>query len=55
MAMAQWETQKLITVFGGSGFIGRHVVSRLAQDGWRIRVACRRPDLAFFLQPLGKP
>ena len=55
MAMAQWETQKLITVFGGSGFIGRQVVNRLAQEGWRIRVACRRPDLAFVLQPLGVP
>ena len=53
--MAQAETQRLITVFGGSGFIGRYVVNRLAQEGWRIRVACRRPDLAFFLQPLGVP
>ena len=43
-----------MTVFGGSGFIGRHVVAALARDGWRVRVACRRPDLAFFLQPLGK-
>jgi NADH dehydrogenase len=40
-------------VFGGSGFIGRHVVRALAQDGWRIRNACRRPDLAQYLQPLG--
>ena len=44
----------LVTVFGGSGFIGRHVVRALAQRGWRIRVACRRPDLAFHLQPLGR-
>ncbi|HMK88889.1 MAG TPA: complex I NDUFA9 subunit family protein [Methylocystis sp.] len=49
------ETSRLVTVFGGSGFVGRHVVSALAQEGWRIRVACRRPDLAFFLQPLGGP
>ena len=45
---------RIVTVFGGSGFIGRHVVRALARDGWRIRVATRRPDLAFHLQPLGK-
>jgi uncharacterized protein YbjT (DUF2867 family) len=44
---------RLVTVFGGSGFIGRHVVRALAQRGWRVRVAVRRPDLAFHLQPLG--
>lgn len=44
---------KLVTVFGGSGFIGRHVVRALARDGWRVRVAVRRPDLAVHLQPLG--
>jgi NADH dehydrogenase len=43
----------LVTVFGGSGFIGRHVVRALAMRGYRIRVAVRRPDLAGFLQPLG--
>ena len=48
-------TERLVTVFGGSGFVGRHVVRALARDGWRVRVACRRPDLAFFLQPLGGP
>ncbi|HYA80968.1 MAG TPA: complex I NDUFA9 subunit family protein [Methylocystis sp.] len=48
-----WQTGRLVTVFGGSGFVGRHVVRALARRGWRIRVACRRPDLAFFLQPLG--
>lgn len=47
------KTNRLVTVFGGSGFIGRHVVRALARDGWRIRVATRRPDLAFHLQPLG--
>ncbi|HUI19912.1 MAG TPA: complex I NDUFA9 subunit family protein [Methylocella sp.] len=45
---------RLVTVFGGSGFIGRHVVRALARRGWRVRVAVRRPDLAFHLQPLGK-
>ncbi|WP_321499773.1 complex I NDUFA9 subunit family protein [Breoghania sp.] len=44
---------KLVTVFGGSGFVGRHVVHALARRGWRVRVAVRRPDLAFHLQPLG--
>lgn len=44
---------RLVTVFGGSGFLGRHVVRALARDGWRVRVAVRRPDLAGHLQPLG--
>lgn len=47
------ETPKLVTVFGGSGFVGRHLVRALAKRGYRIRVACRRPDLAGHLQPLG--
>lgn len=46
-------SSQLVTVFGGSGFIGRHVVRALAKRGYRVRVAVRRPDLAFFLQPLG--
>jgi NADH dehydrogenase len=45
---------QLITVFGGSGFLGRHVVRALAKRGYRIRVAVRRPDLAGHLQPLGR-
>lgn len=45
---------RLVTVFGGSGFVGRHLVRALARSGWRIRVAVRRPDLAFHLQPLGR-
>ncbi len=44
----------LVTVFGGSGFLGRHVVRALARRGYRIRVACRRPELAGFLQPMGR-
>lgn len=42
-----------ITIFGGSGFIGRYVVARLADSGWTIRVAVRRPERAKFLKPLG--
>jgi uncharacterized protein YbjT (DUF2867 family) len=45
----------LVTVIGGSGFIGRHVVRSLARRGYRVRVACRRPDLAGHVQPLGTP
>lgn len=44
---------QLVTIFGGSGFVGRHLVRALAQRGWRVRVAVRRPDLAGHLQPLG--
>ena len=43
----------LVTIFGGSGFVGRHAVRALAARGYRVRVAVRRPDLAFHLQPLG--
>lgn len=44
---------KLVTVFGGSGFIGRYVVKRLAEQGARVRVAIRRPDEGLFLKPMG--
>ena len=44
----------LVAVFGGSGFLGRHVVRALAKRQYRIRVAVRRPDLAGYLQPLGR-
>jgi len=44
----------LVTVFGGSGFVGRNVVRALAKRDYRIRVAVRRPELAGHLQPLGK-
>lgn len=50
---ARAPSSQLVTVFGGSGFLGRHVVRALAKRGYRIRVAVRRPDLANFLQPLG--
>ena len=44
----------LVTVFGGSGFLGRNVVRSLAKRDFRIRVAVRRPELAGHLQPLGR-
>jgi uncharacterized protein YbjT (DUF2867 family) len=44
----------LVTVFGGSGFLGRNVVRALAKRDYRIRVAVRRPELAGYLQPAGK-
>jgi uncharacterized protein YbjT (DUF2867 family) len=44
----------LVTIYGGSGFLGRHVVRALARRDYRIRVAVRRPELAGHLQPLGK-
>jgi NADH dehydrogenase len=42
-----------VTVFGGSGFVGRYAIGALAKSGWRVRAASRRPDLAGFLQPMG--
>ena len=45
---------RLVTIFGGSGFVGRHMVRALANDGWRIRVAVRRPNNALFLRPMGR-
>jgi NADH dehydrogenase len=51
--MTDMRDGRLVTIFGGSGFIGRHVTRALARRGWRVRAAVRRPDLAFHLQPLG--
>ncbi len=53
MSMSALPSSRLVTVFGGSGFVGRHLVRALAADGWRVRVAVRRPDLAGHLQPQG--
>jgi NADH dehydrogenase len=45
--------ERVVTVFGGSGFIGRHLIGRLARQGWIVRVAVRRPSRAGFLKPMG--
>ena len=43
----------LVTIYGGSGFVGRYIARRLAKQGWRIRVAVRRPNEALFVKPYG--
>jgi len=53
MTVSSLAKGQLVTVFGGSGFLGRYVVQTLARRGYRVRVAVRRPDLAQHLQPLG--
>ena len=44
---------KLVTIFGGSGFVGRYIARRMAQEGWRVRVAVRRPNDAIYVRPYG--
>jgi NADH dehydrogenase len=44
---------KLVTIYGGSGFVGRYITRRLAKAGWRVRVAVRRPNEAIFVKPYG--
>ncbi|SLN70922.1 complex I NDUFA9 subunit family protein [Roseisalinus antarcticus] len=44
---------KLVTIFGGSGFVGRYITQRLAKEGWRVRVAVRNPNEALFVKPYG--
>jgi len=46
-------TPKLVTIFGGSGFVGRYIVRRMAREGWRVRVAVRRPNEAIFVKTYG--
>lgn len=46
--------RRVATVFGGSGFIGRHLIRRLAADDWIIRVGVRDPDAGLFLKPMGE-
>src|SRR6056297_102511 len=44
---------KLVTIYGGSGFIGRYIARRMAKAGWRVRVAVRNPNEAIFVKPYG--
>lgn len=44
---------KLVTIFGGSGFVGRYIARRMAKQGWRVRVAVRRPNEALFVRTYG--
>ncbi|WP_187429109.1 hypothetical protein ROLI_005120 [Roseobacter fucihabitans] len=44
---------KLVTIYGGSGFVGRYIARRMAKAGWRVRVAVRRPNEAMFVKPYG--
>lgn len=44
---------KLVTIYGGSGFLGRYIARRMAKEGWRVRVAVRRPNEALFVRPYG--
>ncbi|MEI2687891.1 MAG: complex I NDUFA9 subunit family protein [Cypionkella sp.] len=44
---------KLVTIYGGSGFVGRYIARRMAKAGWRVRVAVRRPNEALFVRPYG--
>ncbi len=44
---------KLVTIYGGSGFVGRYITRRMAGEGWRVRVAVRRPNEAMFVKPYG--
>ena len=47
------QSPKLVTIFGGSGFVGRYIARRMAKEGWRVRVAVRRPNEAIFVRPYG--
>ncbi len=44
---------ELVTIYGGSGFVGRYIARRMAKAGWRVRVAVRRPNEAIFVKPFG--
>lgn len=44
---------QLVTIYGGSGFVGRYIARRMAKKGWRVRVAVRRPNEAIFVRPYG--
>jgi len=44
---------RLVTIYGGSGFVGRYIARRMAKQGWRVRVAVRNPNEAMFVRPYG--
>jgi len=44
---------KLVTIYGGAGFVGRYIAQRMAKEGWRVRVATRRPNEAMFVKQDG--
>lgn len=46
-------TAPIVTIFGGSGFVGRYIARRMAKEGWRVRVAVRRPNEAIFVRTYG--
>lgn len=45
---------RLVTIYGGSGFVGRYIARRMAKEGWRVRVAVRHPNEALFVKPYGE-
>ena len=47
------DTAPIVTIIGGSGFVGRYIAQNMARRGWRVRVACRRPNEAMFVKPYG--
>jgi len=52
--MADASPAPLVTIIGGSGFVGRYIAQRMARRGWRVRVAVRRPNEAGFVRPYGE-
>ena len=46
---------RLVTIFGGAGFVGRYIARRMAKEGWRVRVASRRPNESMHVKPYGAP
>lgn len=44
---------KLVTIYGGAGFVGRYIAQRMAKEGWRVRVAVRRPNESLHVKPYG--
>jgi NADH dehydrogenase len=55
LKQAEGGMSKLVTIFGGSGFVGRYIARRMAKAGWRVRVAVRRPNQALHVKPYGAP